>query len=113
MKTNLLLTLLSFTVILFSCEKKYVDENPDTNVTVIAKSNDCEENTYLLKFDENVTGLVNNIQDFTFYEINLPDEFKVINKKLNVTFRQPKSEEYMDCGDPFIKYPQIFIISVE
>jgi len=110
MKTNLVFFLLIVSFLFVKCKKEIIDDNPNTNVIVLAKSADCT-NAFLLKFDKNVIGLPNNYQDFTFNEINLPDEYKIAGKKLTVTFRRPTNDEYIDCGSPIISYPQIFIIT--
>lgn len=99
-------------VLVISCTK-YSQDDATTfaGATVLAKGLDCG-NSFLLKFDEDVTGLPENSEN-TFYEINLPDEYKTEGRKIKVTFRSPKPDEMMACTTMGIGYPQIFITNVQ
>ena len=65
------------------------------NATVIGKGLDCG-NSYLIKFDDDFSGLPEYSLNNTFYEINLPNEFKIEGTKIYVEFREPENEELMD-----------------
>jgi len=79
---------------------------------VIEKGIDCG-NSFLLQFDSNAVGLPINYFDNIFYEINLPAEFKVAGKQINVTFREPVNDEIMVCTMAGPGYPQIYILQAE
>jgi hypothetical protein len=93
-----------------SCCKNEI-ENEWSNVTVIGKGLDCG-NTFLIQFDENVTGLPDNTSNKTFYAVNLPEEYKVSGKKIIVEFREPNTSEMIVCTTMGIGYPQIYITKV-
>ena len=103
-----------FLLIFFSCQKEKQEDitGPNHNVIVIAKGSNCG-NSYLLKFDDHVKNLPNNYQDFTYNEINLPEKFKEVGKELQVNFRVPSSDEYIDCLESFVNYPQVYITSAK
>jgi hypothetical protein len=104
------LILFIFALIL-SCKKEFADPTgPNHNVVVFAKGANCGD-SYMLKFDSNITDLPNNYQDFLYNEINLPDSLKVTGKELQVTYRLPTSGEAIDCQESLINYPQIFILT--
>lgn len=97
----------------FSCSKSNENESTAvvplvTNATVLSKGQDCN-NAYLIKFNNNVTGIPTNSTNNEFYEINLPNQYKVDNLPLNVTFRLPTNSEIMNCTTQGITYPQIYI----
>ena len=97
--------------ILISCSKN--DANRNTfNAKVIGKGIDCG-NSYLLKFNDDVFGLPENVFDNVFYEINLPEEFKVDGKEIYVEFREPDNDEIMVCTMAGPGYPQVVITKVE
>ena len=79
-----------------------------TNATVLSRGLDCN-NAYLIKFNNNVTGIPANSTNNVFYEINLPTQYKVNNLPINVTFRLPTNLELMNCTTQGIAYPQIYI----
>lgn len=79
---------------------------------VIGKGLDCG-NSYLIKFNDDFSGIPENSFDNTFYEINLPDEFKIDGKSVYIEFRDPKDEEIMGCTTMGPSYYQIFITKVE
>jgi len=93
---------------LISCNKDD-DDNYSFNAVVIGKGLDCG-NSFLIKFDENVTGLPTTI-DNTFYEINLPNEFKVEGEKIKVKLREPQENEFFPCTTLGPGYNLIYIIS--
>jgi len=93
-----------------SCCKTEV-ENKWSNATVIGKGLDCG-NTFLIQFNEDVTGLPDNTSNRTFYAVNLPEEYKVSGTKINVEFREPNSSEMIVCTTMGIAYPQIYISKV-
>lgn len=98
---------------ILACDK---DEN-DTkekpfNAVVLEKGLDCG-NSYLIEFNDNVSGLPENSSGNIFYEINLPESYKVDNNQINVEFRLPENDEFMACTALGIAYPQIYIIRVD
>lgn len=100
-------------LITFSCSKNDDNQNNAvaplvTNATVMSRGLDCG-NAYLIKFNNNVVGLPANTTNNVFYEINLPNQYKVDNLALNVTFRLPTNSEIMNCTAQGIAYPQIYI----
>ncbi len=99
-------------VLVISCTKNnHDDATTFAGATVLGKGLDCG-NSFLLKFDSDVTGLPENF-DNTFYEINLPDEYKTEGRKIKVAFRSPEPDEIMACTTMGIGYPQIFITKVK
>ena len=109
---KLIIVYMSLAFILTSCNKdeNEIKENP-FNATVIGEGLDCG-NSYLIKFNDNVSGLPQNSLDNTFYEINLPEEYKVEGKLIHVEFRLPENDEFMLCTALGIAYPQIYITKV-
>jgi len=100
------LLLLIFT----SCTKEDSRIKDDSfNAIVIEQGLDCG-NSYLIKFNEDVSGLPQNSFDNIFYEINLPEEYKVEGKPIYVEFRLPENNETMACTTLGLAYPQIYII---
>jgi len=97
-------------LLVMSCCKNEV-ENEWSNAIVIRKWLDCG-NTFLIQFDEDVTGLPDNNSNRTFYAVNLPEEYKVSGKKINVEFREPNSSEMIVCTTMGIGYLQIYITKV-
>lgn len=106
MKRNIFLLVILF-FILASCSKE-----KSYNATVLGKGIDCGD-SYLLKFNEGVSGLPENNIDNTFYEINLLEAYKIEGKKVNVEFREPKNEEIMLCTTLGPGYAQVFITEVK
>lgn len=82
------------------------------NATVLSKGLDCG-NSYLIKITENISGLPQNSFDNIFYEINLPEEYKVVGKLIYVEFRLPENNEIMACTTFGLAYPQIYITKTE
>ncbi|RXJ45771.1 hypothetical protein [Gelidibacter gilvus] len=104
----LLIAIMTFTF--YSCNN--VDDNNELfNAVVIGKGLDCGD-SFLIKFNENSPGLPSSI-DNTYYEINLPNEFKVAGKEIVVDFRKPKENEYFPCTTLGIGYNLIYIISAK
>jgi hypothetical protein len=111
MKIKYLLIVLYIAFFNFSCKKEVEDQTgPDHNMVVLAKGSSCGD-SYVVRFDRDIPNLPNNFQDFTYNEINLPEDYKVAGKELQVTFRAPTSGELIDCEDALIVYPQIYILS--
>lgn len=105
-----LFILIYIIITLYSCVKPKDESGPNFNVTVLGESPDCEN--YILKFDSNVTGLHNNYQNNMYIETNLAEEYQVAGKNLMVSFREPSSEEKVECNEnALITYPQLFIIN--
>lgn len=104
-------TLLIIGILISSCSNNDDDNNELFNAVVIGKGLDCG-NSFLIKFNEGIKGLPNTI-DNTYYEINLPNEFKVAGKEIKVDFRNPKENEYFPCTSLGPGYNLIYIISAE
>ncbi|MFK5958691.1 MAG: hypothetical protein QM495_07440 [Lutibacter sp.] len=104
------LILIGFTFLLISCNNDD-DNNELFNAVVIGKGLDCGD-SFLIKFNENITRLPNTI-DNTFYEINLPNEFKEEGKEIKVDFREPKDNEFLLCTTLGPGYNVIYIISAK
>ena len=81
----------------------------DFNATVLGKGLDCG-NSFLIQFDEGVIDLPSSYR--LYYEINLPESYKIKNERVNVKFRAPENDEIMVCTAMGPAYPQIFIIEV-
>ena len=110
---RIILILIGLTFIFISCNKNETKTNEKAfNAIILGRGTDCG-NSYLIKFNENVSGLPENTFDNVYYEINLPEEFKIEGKKVYVEFRQPENDEIMVCTTLGISYPQIFITKVE
>jgi len=110
---RIILIFIGLTLIFISCNKNENETNEKSfNATVQGKGLDCG-NSFLIKFDKNVSGLPENSFDNTFYEINLPEEFKVEGKKVYVEFRELENDEMITCTTMGIGYPQIYIMKVE
>lgn len=104
--------IISLFVLIISCAKNnQEDVTAFAGATVLGKGLDCG-NSFLLKFDDEVIGLPENF-DHIFYEINLPDDFKIEGKKIKVGFRSPNPDEMMACTTMGIGYPQVFITKVQ
>jgi len=89
-------------------------KNDDDNSTiffdaiVLGKGIDCG-NSYLLKFSQNVEDL--STLDNTYYELNLPIEFKIEGKEISVEVRKLQENEFFACTTLGPGYNAIFIIS--
>mgnify|MGYP000982531105 CR=1 FL=1 len=105
------LILIGIVFITFSCKNNDNDDE-SFNATVLMEGIDCND-SFLIQFNDDVTGLPENDFDKTFYEINLPNEYKIENLDINVTFREPTNTELMVCTSLGTAYPQIYIIGVE
>lgn len=103
MKTILFSLLALFTL---SCTNN--DEDINYNATVIGMGSDCA-GSYLIKFDDNLSNVPKNTSENVFYEINLPNQYKIKGLRINVLFRLPTNNETMVCTFRDYSYPQIFI----
>lgn len=102
-----------FIILTFSCSKNDDNRNNTivplvTNAIVLNKGLDCN-NSYLIKFNNDVTDIPVNSTNNVFYEINLPNQYKVNNLPVYVTYRLPTNSEIMNCTNQGITYPQIYI----
>ena len=104
------LILIGFTFLLISCNND--DDNIELfDAVVIGKGLDCGD-SFLIKFNENITGLPNTI-DNTFYTINLPNEFKEEGKEIKIDFREPINNEFLLCTTLGPGYNAIYIITAK
>lgn len=76
---------------------------------VLNKGLDCG-NSFLIQFDEDVTELPSPHK--IYYEINLPERYKLNNERIKVKFRVPTDEEIMLCTMMGPTYHQIYIIDI-
>jgi hypothetical protein len=81
------------------------------NAKVLYKGADCGNN-FVIQFNSNAINVPTNTTDNIFYEVNLPNQYRVENLDINVTFRQTTDTETMSCTTQGIAYPQIYIESV-
>ena len=91
-----------------------VDDNENVydeyfNAIVIGKGLDCG-NSFLIQFDNDVTGLPSPYR--VYYEINLPEKYKIKNERISVKFRVPNDDEIMVCTTMGAGYPHIYIVDV-
>jgi hypothetical protein len=98
----------AFLGILFSCSKN----NDSYNATVKGKGIDCG-NSFLIVLEADAPDLPANNSGNTFYEINLPEEFKIEGKKINIKFREPTNSEIIVCTTLGVGYPQLYITTTE
>ena len=84
-------------------------DNEYSNAKVLGKGLDCG-NSFLIQFDENVVGLPSPYK--VYYEINLPEKYKIDNERISVKFRVPDNDEIMVCTMMGPTYPQIYIVDV-
>ena len=82
------------------------------NATVLARGQDCG-NSFLIQFNEDIDNIPTNSSGNIFYEINLPEEYKIENLQVSIEFREPTNDELMSCSSMGTSYPQIYIESVE
>lgn len=111
MKIIILLSM--FISLIFIGCSKYKSDDVFYDATVIEKGLDCGE-SYLIKFDEDILkNSLSSDDDRTYYEINLPQEYKVEGKRIKIQFRDPTADELMLCTMVDFSYPQIYITKVE
>ena len=103
-------------ILLVGCSKKeesniMVNNTFTPNAIVLGRGGDCG-NSYLIKLNNNISGIPPNSTNNVFYEVNLPNQFKLVNLPVNVTFRLPTNSEKMVCTTMGPYYPEIFIETV-
>lgn len=79
--------------------------------TVIGLGMDCGD-AFLIQFEEKINSLPASSQNI-YYEINLPEEYKVAGREILIQFREPQSGEIMVCTAMGPGYPQVVITKVE
>ncbi len=99
-------------LVALSCEQENQDTDNVFNAIVLSEGVDCGA-SFLIQFNNEVENLPENNVDNIFYEINLPQEYKIANLQIQATFRAPTASEEMGCTTFGILYPQIMILSVE
>lgn len=109
---SILLSLFLFALIFSSCSSDDDFQQETYNAIVLQNGINCT-NSYVVHFKEGVQGLPENYFDNSFYEINLPDNFKEHNKEVYLTFRTPQLEETIVCPTLLQNYPQIYILSAQ
>lgn len=97
---------------MLSCNNSDDNDNQENfNAIVLTQGLDCGD-SYLIQFNDNAENVPSNTTDNIFYEINLPEDYRVNNLEINVTFRLPNENELMNCTSQDDAYPQIYIESV-
>lgn len=109
--TTLLMMLLATTFTFIACNNDDTTNVNTVNATILYKGADCND-TFLIKFNNNTNNVPTNTTENIFYAINLPNQYKINNLQVNVTFRLPYENEIMNCTTVGITYPQIYIINV-
>ena len=84
-------------------------DNEYVGATILGKGMDCG-NSFLIGFDADVTGLPSPYK--VYYEINLPEKYKINNERISVKFRVPNNNEIMVCTMMGPSYPQIYVVDV-
>lgn len=106
--------------IFMSCDKSDDDtgkcenslEETEFNATVLGPGQDCGD-SFLIQFNDDVEGVPENPSFNTFYELNLPSEYKLAGLEIYAEFREPEMEELIICTHEGFSFPLIYIISVE
>jgi hypothetical protein len=108
-RNTIWILLILFMVI--SCRKDLIEEEPiliESNARVIGKGMDCGD-SYIIEFKDGIEGLPENSFGLRFYEIGLPDEYKIPGKQITIEFREPELDEIMSCSLIGPSYPQLVI----
>lgn len=92
-----------------SCSK---DDAETFNARVLEQGIDCGT-SYLIQFYNNAEGLPYESENNIYYEINLPEAFKVADKEVLLTFREPIEDELMVCTMAGPSYRQLYIVSAQ
>lgn len=100
--------------LLFACQKDCeLDRKRIANAKVVASAEDCGP-SYLIRLLDTGDGTIpSNETGNVFYEINLPDAFKVVGAELFVQYRLPNEDELLSCKTLHSVYPQLFITAAE
>ncbi|MDO5656682.1 MAG: hypothetical protein Q4G27_11155 [Flavobacteriaceae bacterium] len=98
--------------IFFACNN---DDNADSttveyNARVLGRGMDCGD-AFLIQLDARHEIPENPFGDI-FYEINLPNEYKVEGLEISVSFREPTVDEIPVCTHMGPGYPHLFITEV-
>jgi len=104
-----ILLIISLIGLFIACETDEPTPEPITNALVLGIGYDCGD-SFLIQFDEDVPDVPENSWDNIFYEINLPEEYKVADERIYCEFRLP-IDEGMFCSHWGPGYPQIYITS--
>ena len=107
---SFVLIILGLAFFVHSCDTTSTDDSL-FNATVIGKGMDCG-NHFLIQYDEDASGVPINNFDNIFYELNLPEEYKVPGKRIMIEFRLPFSDEITPCTAMGPGYPQVFVTKV-
>ena len=111
MKTNLLL-IAGFFLLTNSCDK-HQKEVIETmyKATVLGRGMDCG-NAFLIQFEEKTYSLPASSKNI-YYEINLPEEYKIAGREILIQFHEPRNDEIMVCTAMGPAYPQVVVTKVE
>lgn len=99
-------------IVLCSCTKDSALERR-ANAKVVASDLDCGS-SYLIQLIDTGEGTIpSNETGNVFYEINLPEAFKVVGAELFVQYRLPSEDELLSCKAMHVVYPQLYITAVQ
>ena len=88
------------------------DNDKFVNATVLGIGGDCR--LLLIKFDEEVAGLVKSPVPNVYYAYNIPKEFQTEGKRIEVQLGQfPESFEFTACTTMGPTYPAVYVIKVK
>jgi hypothetical protein len=94
------------TILISACERQ--DSERTFNAKVLHLGLDCGD-AFLIQFNSTAADVPVNSTNNIFYEIDLPNRFKVNNMDINVTFRTAAASEAMLCTTQDIAYKQVII----
>ena len=98
-------------VVILSCSNN--DSTQELfNAVVVGKGLDCG-NAFLIRFNDDVPGLPENTFENIYYEVNLPEAYKVEGKQLYVEFRNIDidKDKPIICTHLGPGYPFIYVLS--
>jgi len=101
-------------IVLTSCSKvatKDGNVNVYFKATVLGQGLDCG-NTFLIQFDKEVTDIPIGWWNNVYYADNLPEEYKIKEKRIEVQFRPLKDDEKYICTHMGPGYPHVYIVKV-
>ena len=81
------------------------------NARVVSVGIDCGD-SYLIQFIDDFTELPQTINN-TYYEINLPDEYKIDGIEIYVDYRMLEPDEALICTTLGPAYTVLYIISAQ
>ena len=110
MKMLILLSILTFGVLLASCDKdndEATKENFKFEATVLTKGLDCGE-TFIISL-KNIESS-SELEDGIYYADNLSPEYKEPGLKIYLNCREPNDDEIFACTTLGPSYPHLIVI---